>query len=168
MSRKPPARAEALLAPPLGEVLDFLRWLWAVDHGLETASKRMQVALGITGPQRLVLRLVGRFPGIRPGRLAEILHVHPSTVSGLVARLERRGLLERRRDPRDRRRFHLGLTVGGRHLDAPAPGTIEAAVAQVLGTFPPSRVAAARDVLGALALALQEGQPPRSTVARDR
>lgn len=159
MNRRPPAvLTETSQAPPLGEVLDFLRWLWAVDHGLETTSKRMQAALGITGPQRLVLRLVGRFPGIRPGSLAEILHVHPSTVSGLVARLERRGLIERRSDPRDRRRFRLGLTHAGRHLDMPAAGTIEAAVEQVLATFPPSRVAAARDVLGALALALQEAR----------
>jgi len=139
---------------PLGEVLDFLRWLWAVDHGLATTSKRMEASLGITGPQRLVLRLVGRFPGVRPGRLAEILHVHPSTVSGLLARLERRGLVERRPDPRDRRRIHVGLTARGRALDTPATGTIEAAVQRVLATFPRERVQAARDVLGALAVAL--------------
>lgn len=152
--RRVGARPEAVLDPPLGEVLDFLRWLWAVDHGLETASKRMEVALGITGPQRLVLRLIGRFPGIRPGRLAEIMHVHPSTVSGLLARLERRGLVDRRTDPRDRRRVHVGLTARGRQHDTPAVGTIEAAVQAVLATFPAERVAAARDVLGALAVAL--------------
>ena len=38
----------------------------------------VKATVGLTGPQRLVVRLVGRFPGITAGRLAEILHVHCS------------------------------------------------------------------------------------------
>ena len=64
--------------PPLGEVLDFMRMLWSIDHGLQTTSKRMEATLGVTGLQRMVLRLVGRFPGISAGHLARILHVHVS------------------------------------------------------------------------------------------
>src|SRR5207249_10394609 len=90
--------------PPLGAVLDFLRLLWAVDHALQSASKRMESNFGMTGPQRLVMRIVGRFPGIAAGRVAEILHVHPSTLTGLLKRLESRGLLQRRTDPGDARR----------------------------------------------------------------
>src|SRR5206468_4578402 len=66
--------------PPLGAVLDFMRLLWAVDHALQSASKRMEATFGVTGPQRLVVRIVGRFPGIAAGRVAQILHVHPSTL----------------------------------------------------------------------------------------
>lgn len=146
---------EAAPEPPLGEVLDFLRWLWAVDHALERVGRRMEARIGVTGPQRFVIRLVGRFPGIRPGRLAAMMHLHPSTVSGLIARLERRGLVARRADPRDGRRVQLGLTARGRALDVPTEGTIESAVAQVLASFPPGRVAAAGEVLGALAHALR-------------
>jgi DNA-binding MarR family transcriptional regulator len=94
--------------PPLGEVLEFLRLIWAVHHGLEKTSKKMDVRLGVTGPQRLVVRIVGRFPGIPAGRLAQILHVHPSTLTGVLKRLERRGFIERRPDPRDARRASLG------------------------------------------------------------
>ena len=61
--------------PPLGEVIDFLRLIWRLDHALQQASKRMQSSLGVTGPQRLVIRIVGRFPGLTAGQLAEILHV---------------------------------------------------------------------------------------------
>ena len=42
----------------LDPVLDFMRLLWSVEHGLERMSKRMGNELGITGPQRLVLRIV--------------------------------------------------------------------------------------------------------------
>ena len=53
--------------PHLGEVLEFMRLLWALHHGMQSTSKRMEATLGLTGPQRLVLRLVGRFPGIAAG-----------------------------------------------------------------------------------------------------
>ncbi len=43
------ALAETVELPPLGKVLDFLRLLWAVDHGLNRTSKRMEVELGVTG-----------------------------------------------------------------------------------------------------------------------
>src|SRR2546421_7190843 len=57
----------------------------------------------LTGPQRLVMRIVGRFPGIAAGRVAQILHVHPSTLTGILKRLEARGLLQRRARSEERR-----------------------------------------------------------------
>jgi len=122
--------------PPLGAVLDFMRLLWAVDHSLQSASKRMESVFGITGPQRLVVRIVGRFPGIAAGRVAEILHVHPSTLTGILKRLEMRGVLQRRSDPRDARRALFGLTAKGRKLDTVKTGTVELAVRRVLNGEP--------------------------------
>src|SRR5437870_9585463 len=104
-------------ADQLGPVLEFMKQLWAVDHGLQSVSKRMEASYGITGPQRLVVRIVGRFPGIAAGRVAEILHVHPSTLTGVLRRLEGRGVLQRRTDPRDARRALFMLTARGRKLD---------------------------------------------------
>jgi DNA-binding MarR family transcriptional regulator len=141
--------------PPLGEVLEFLRLIWAVHHGLERTSKKMDVSLGITGPQRLVLRIVGRFPGIPAGRLAEILHVHPSTLTGVLKRLERRGFIERRADPRDARRASLGLTARGRRLDVVTVGTVESAVDRALHAAGTNQVRAAGRVLRILADTLE-------------
>ena len=112
--------------PALGEVLDFMRLIWQVDHALQRTSKRMATTLGVTGPQRLVLRIVGMLPGIPAGHLARLLHVHPSTLTGVLKRLERRGLIRRRSDARDGRRFLLGLTERGRRFDVEAEGTVEA------------------------------------------
>jgi MarR family transcriptional regulator, organic hydroperoxide resistance regulator len=136
---------------PLGEVLDFMRLLWAVDHGLQSTSKRMEATLGLTGPQRLVLRLVGRFPGIAAGKLAQILHVHPSTLTGVLKRLEKRGLIERRSDPLDGRRALFALTDAGLAMDVPATGTVEAAVQRVLSRMSRARIIGTQDVLTALA-----------------
>jgi MarR family transcriptional regulator, organic hydroperoxide resistance regulator len=144
--------------PPLGEGLEFLRLIWAVHHGLEKTSKQMDVHLGVTGPQRLVVRIVGRFPGIPAGRLAQILHVHPSTLTGVLKRLERRGFIERRPDPRDGRRVSLGLTARGRRLDV-AAGTVEGAVNRALHVAGSNQVRAAGRVLKILAETLERTQP---------
>src|SRR5262245_27840734 len=60
--------------------LDFMSLLWGIEHGLQSASKRMEKSLGITGPQRLVLRIVEQFPGLSAKSLARIVHLHPSTI----------------------------------------------------------------------------------------
>src|SRR5438105_12847973 len=135
--------------PPLGAVLDFMRLLWAVDHALQSRSKCMRSSFGIPGPQRLVVRIVGRFPGIAAGRVAEILHVHPSTLTGILKRLESRGVLQRRADPRDARRALFGLTAKGRKLDTVKTGTVEQAVRRVL-TRDMQKIAAAQEMLAAL------------------
>jgi DNA-binding MarR family transcriptional regulator len=150
-SPTPEQQSEKARGPQLGEVLEFMRLLWAVDHGLQSTSKRMESSLGITGPQRLVLRLVGRFPGITAGNLAHILHVHPSTLTGVLKRLEKRGLLERKSDPLDGRKALFALTDAGRALDVPSTGTVEAAVQRVLSRMSRTRILHTQDVLTALA-----------------
>ena len=140
--------------PRLGEVLDFMRLIWAVDHALQKTSKRMRSAIGVTGPQRLVVRIVGRFPGIPAGQIAELLHVHPSTLTGILKRLERGGLIRRRPDPKDRRRAFLGITEKGRRIDAAGPGTVEAAVEQVISRAPRAKLESASEILTELAAVL--------------
>jgi DNA-binding MarR family transcriptional regulator len=131
-----------------------MRLIWALDHGLQSLSKRMQSSVGLTGPQRVALRVLGRRPGIPAGTLAEILRVHPSTLTGVLHRLEDKGLVRRTRDPGDGRRSLLELTSAGRKLDVPAPGTVEAVVAQVLTGIPEARLRPAADLLATVAAAL--------------
>jgi DNA-binding MarR family transcriptional regulator len=147
--------------PPLGEVLDFMRLIWAVDHALQRMSKQMEKTIGVTGPQRLVLRIVGRFPGISAGELARMLHLHPSTLTGILARLERQGSIRRRPDPRDKRRTSLGLTQRGRQFDVAAEGTIESAVSRALAKTSARKIRAARDVLLSIADSLETSQAGR-------
>jgi len=48
----------------------------------------MAATLG-TGPQRLVIRIIGRFPSIHARQLGDILHLHPSSLTAPLKRLER-------------------------------------------------------------------------------
>jgi DNA-binding MarR family transcriptional regulator len=137
--------------PPLGEVLDFMRLIWAVDHALQTTSKRMKSTIGVTGPQRLVIRIIARFPGIPAGVVAQLLHLHPSTLTGILDRLERQGLIQRRPDPKDRRRAFLGVTAKGKRIDAAGAGTVEAAVQRVISHTSRKKLESARELLMRLA-----------------
>lgn len=135
----------------LPDVLAFMQLLWAVVHGVERSSKGMAANLGVTGPQRLVLRVVGLFPGLSAGDLAAVLHVHPSTLTGVLQRLVSQQMLMRIADPADRRRAVLRLTPRGSRVNAKRRGTVESAVAAVLADIDSADRLAARRVLERLA-----------------
>jgi len=63
-----------------------------------------------TGAQWRVLLILKHRPGINQGQLAELLDVEPITACRMVDRLEQAGLIERRRDPEDRRAWRLFMT----------------------------------------------------------
>jgi DNA-binding MarR family transcriptional regulator len=131
-----------------------MQLLWAVVHGLEKVSKRMTKQIGVTGPQRLVLRVVGLCPGVSAGRLAAILHIHPSTLTGILQRLVLRRLLVRISDSGDRRRAVLRLTPSGARINAVSRGTVERAVSDALDGVSRSDRQAAKRVLDDLYLHL--------------
>lgn len=116
-----------------GETLQFMQRLWHLGHALDVASKRMARTIGVTGPQRLVLRVVGLHPEISAQRIALTLGMHPSTLTGVLARLEARALIARSPDATDRRRSRFRLTPAGRALDRARKGTVEAAISRALG-----------------------------------
>jgi MarR family transcriptional regulator, organic hydroperoxide resistance regulator len=109
-----------------------MRLLWAIVHQLQKRSKRMTAELGVTGPQRLVLRVVGLVPGASAGTLAEILHVHPSTLTGVLQRLTAQRLLRRSSHEKDRRRSVLYLTARGERVNSTDEGTVESAISAAL------------------------------------
>ena len=96
---------------------DFQRDLLFLLHDVARlirvdADKRAR-AHGMTRAQWGILAWLERQPGLSQKELSEILEVEPITVSRLIDRLEARGMVERRPDPKDRRIWRL-------HLRAPA------------------------------------------------
>ncbi|HLL84622.1 MAG TPA: trehalose-phosphatase [Longimicrobium sp.] len=144
------ARAGDAVAPSVGTAApgrDVLSGLWAASRLLFHAAEN---GSGVAGLQRMMLRLVGRFPGISPGRAAEELRVPPSVLAGTLAELEKRRLLRRRPDPRDGRRALLELTVGGREALAGEEVTVEARVDTALAPFSPEELDTFQRVLESL------------------
>src|SRR4051812_2431822 len=100
-----------------GETLRFMQRLWDLVHALDVRSKRMAKTLGVTGPQRLVIRVLGRSPALAASDIAQTLGMHPSTLTGILRRLEGHGMLERKVDDADRRRARFRLTALGKQID---------------------------------------------------
>jgi DNA-binding MarR family transcriptional regulator len=88
---------------------------------------RALTPLGLTVSQFDVLATLFRSPagGLRMGEISDRLLVTEGNVTGLVDRLERGGLVERRADPADRRAQRVRLTAEGHALAAQAIPVVE-------------------------------------------
>ncbi|MCA9600669.1 MAG: MarR family transcriptional regulator, partial [Myxococcales bacterium] len=150
------ADADAGTPADFSEPLAFMRLLWALDHALRAQSKQMHRHLGLTGPQRLVLRMVGRGTGATPSELARLLHLDRSTVTGIVNRLVQRKLIARETHPADRRRAVLRLTAIGARADKNVEGTVEVCMRRALASLSPNTVRATREALEVLTWELEQ------------
>nr|WP_299903952.1 MarR family transcriptional regulator [Sphingomonas bacterium] len=66
--------------------------------------------IGVTRAQWRTLTTLSRHEGINQGGLADLLEVEPITLCRMIDRLEEAALVERRRDPADRRAWQIFLT----------------------------------------------------------
>ena len=82
-------------------------------HAASAFAERLQPT-GLTPPQAGVLRQLAREPAVSQRALAEALGMHAPRLVGLIDDLEARELVERARDPADRRNYVLSLTQQGR------------------------------------------------------
>jgi len=99
-------------------VLDNLRRVFQVVHGY---SKRAERTGGLTGPQLWAVKVLSESGPVRVSDLARRMYLHPSTVVGILDRLETRDLAERTRSREDRRVVTVALTRKGRHLVSKVP-----------------------------------------------
>ena len=146
----------------LGPPAELMRTLWQLNHVLERASRRLESVSGVTAQQRMIIRCIGKYPGMTAGQLATHFHLDPGTVSVAIDRLEEKGLVERRRTERDRRRVMLGLTAEGRAIDAAVVGPAERAFGDLLEKAESADVASTHRVLALLADLIE------SALERDR
>ena len=89
------------------------------------------------------------------GELARTLHVHPSSLTGTLRRLETARLLRREPDPHDRRRAMLSLTMRGKRLNGQRTGSIEAVVERALRRVADSDLRATERVLQTIVTELE-------------
>jgi DNA-binding MarR family transcriptional regulator len=84
-------------------------------HATDRFTERI-AKLDLTPPQTGLLRAVADEPGRSQQAVAEQLGIQPSRFVALVDELERRGVIERRRNATDRRLYALHLTAPGEAL----------------------------------------------------
>jgi DNA-binding MarR family transcriptional regulator len=93
---------------------------WALMHELFHASRRRFLAVAsefeLSPPQVRALAMLDPERPVPMSELAGALHCDNSNVTGIVDRLEDRGLVERRSATHDRRVKMLAVTVRGAEL----------------------------------------------------
>ncbi|HEY7025713.1 MAG TPA: MarR family transcriptional regulator [Candidatus Limnocylindrales bacterium] len=93
---------------------DVFRLIVQLSRQMTSEFEEQLAELDLTGPQAQLLRQLDE-PLPMVGA-AERLHCDPSNITGIVDRLERRGLVQRNSTPGDRRVKELELTAEGRRL----------------------------------------------------
>src|SRR5579862_3620047 len=88
--------------PRTREVLDAIR---RIVQALRESSRLAEARVGLSGAQLFVLRSVAESPGLSLNELAERTRTHQSSVSAVVMRLAREGLVEKRTADVDARRM---------------------------------------------------------------
>ncbi len=97
---------------PVAQRLGYV--LKRAQHALRTRMDEALRPLGLTAPQYAVLSAVEAEAGISNARLARAAFVTPQSMQGILANLERDGLLARRADPGHKRILRAELTERGR------------------------------------------------------
>ena len=111
--------------------------------------------LGLTMSQLRVLHLLNMTRFALAGTVAEVLKVRPSTATGIVDRLVRQGLVDRQRDPEDRRCVRIYLTESGREVIGEIRQGNEALLSRLFRRFTAEQI---EMVAQAFELITQEGE----------
>lgn len=129
-----PASAERhATATDAREVVNNLRRLF---KAIQEYSKAILRQTGLSAPQVWVLNVLDGTPRLSLNELSERLFAHPSTVSGIIDRLEERGVVRRERDPDDGRGVLLDLTPRGRRMVASSPPPVQVGLRSALERMP--------------------------------
>ena len=106
----------------IAEIMQSLRRIFkAIQDYFQEISKKY----GITGPQLWALKTVAANGSLSLGELSKKMYLHPSTISGVVDRLEKKGFVVRDRGQEDRRVVKVQLTPQGKKIVAKAPNPIQ-------------------------------------------
>ena len=104
------------------EVLVALR---RIVRAIDQHSNRLSKEFGLTTPQLLILQTVADTTEQPIRAISAEVSLSQATVTSIVDRLERRGLLERQRSGADRRKVFLVITDDGSNLLAKAPKPLQ-------------------------------------------
>jgi len=97
------------------------RALRQITRAMDLHSRSLLQKFGLTTPQLSALREIERLQPVTAGALATQMSLGAATLTGVLDRLEERGLVCRARDAGDRRIVVLRLTPAGLELFATAP-----------------------------------------------
>jgi DNA-binding MarR family transcriptional regulator len=126
-------------APPLDKGaynLRILRSLRRIVRAIDLYSRELKASCGLTVPQLVCLSAVVKEKQITAVALSLQVNLSPSTLVGILDRLEKGGLIQRVRSVEDRRQVIINATDAGRTAVRQAPSPLQENLAMGLGSLP--------------------------------
>ena len=116
--------------------LRILQSLRRIIRAVDIHSHKLASRHNITGPQLGCLLAIKEEAPITNSKLAKKVYLSPSTVVGIVDRLEEKGLVCRNRDKKDRRLVYISTTEAGEELITDAPSLLQDTLSNALLQLP--------------------------------
>ena len=153
--------------PEISYDLRVLQSLRRIIHSVDLHSRKLFMQHNITGPQLACLLTVSEHDQLTTSSLARKVHLSPSTIVGILDRLEQKALVVRHRSRQDRRVVSINITPAGRELADSAPSPLQEALFNSLGSLPEIEQASITLSLEKIAALMEAGPlevvPPLAT-----
>jgi DNA-binding MarR family transcriptional regulator len=96
-----------------------------IMRAIDMHSSYLARQYGLTSPQLICLKKLAEDGITTPGALAKSVHLSHATVTGIINRLEKKGLLKRARNMADGRSFQVEITDPGLSMLKTAPSMLQ-------------------------------------------
>ncbi len=126
------------------QVLIVLR---QIIHAIDVQSKKLAKETGLSTPQLVVLKAVEDLGEVTTKAVSDEVSLSQPTVTAILDRLEKQGLVERHRSTKDRRIVHPKLTDAGRDMLTKAPPLLQETFVGAFSGLPKKR---RKEILAAL------------------
>ena len=92
-----------------------------IIQAIDMNSRKLVKRVGLTGPQLVILQEISNLGEVTAGEVARAVSLSQATLTGILERMEKRGLLSRRRSDHDKRRVMVRITDSGKKVLDDAP-----------------------------------------------
>ena len=113
------------MGTPLSMENQIVAAIRRIMRAVDLHSRRLAEEHGLTGPQLATLQAAASLGESSTGVLARAVHLSGPTVTGILDRLTKRGLVDRTRNGQDRRSVTIRLTSDGEEVLAAAPSLLQ-------------------------------------------
>lgn len=116
--------------------LRILRSMRRIIRSVDIHSRRLAHEYGVTVPQLLCMLKIDEVGPMTLKELSIEVYLNPSTLVGIVDRLEKQGVFRRERSVKDRRKVRISLTESGRKMLARAPSPLQESLLEGISQLP--------------------------------
>ena len=124
------------------EYIEILVKLRKIIRSINLESKKVEKQFGISIPQLLILQFLSKQEDYKTTAkdIKEYINLNASTVSGIITRLESKGLIAKSPKPSDKRTVFIVLTAKGADLLISSPTTLQEKISKKLKQLSPEKI----------------------------